>query len=67
MSNAAKPKKDGDDKNMIRITFTCTEAEKRKIKKLAKAHGIFQFSVFCRLAALGIIKVDRTKIEKKKP
>ena len=54
--------KNEDEKQTARFGFTCTEAEAKEIRALAKAHGISQHSVFIRLACLGIIPVDRSKI-----
>ena len=54
--------KTDDEKQTSRIGFTCTKDEEATIRALAKAHGINQHSVFVRLASLGIIQVDRSKI-----
>ena len=51
-----------EKKQTARFGFTCTEAEAKEIRALAEAHGINQHSVFLRLAGLGIIRVDRSKI-----
>jgi len=55
-------KKADDKRQTSRIGFTCTQEEEATIRALAEAHGINQHSVFVRLASLGIIQVDRSKI-----
>ena len=66
MNAAARPFKDEEDRQTEVVQFKCTKQEKKEVIALAKAHGINQFSVFCRLASLGIVQVDRTKLDKKK-
>jgi hypothetical protein len=61
----ARPRKQKNDIQSSRVVFTCTKAEEKEIRALAKAHGFNQHSVFARLACLGRIQIDRTKIENK--
>ena len=61
-----RPTKKPEDKQVASMRIGCTKEELAEVKALAKEHGISQYTVYVRLAALGIIQVDRSKIEKKK-
>jgi len=60
-----RPTKKPEDRQSELIQFSCTKSEKAEILALAKEHGINQHTVFVRLASLGRIQVDRSKIEGK--
>ena len=57
-----RQQKSEDKRQTERFGFTCTAAEAKTIRTLAEAHGINQHGVFIRLAALGILPVDRSKV-----
>jgi hypothetical protein len=61
-----RPLKKPEERQSSTVAFTCTKDEVTELKALAKAHGFNQHTVFARLASLGRIQVDRSKIEKKK-
>ena len=61
-----RPKKLPSELQSSVLRFSCTEAEEKEIRALAKAHGFNQYGTFVRLATLGKIQVDRSLIEKKK-
>jgi len=62
----ARPFKNKEEKQTERIEVKCTVKEKDEIIALSNAFGIKQHSVFMRLASLGYIDVDRSKIEQEK-
>jgi len=62
----ARPLKNEEEKQKERIEVKCTTKEKEEIIALSNAHGFRQHSTFMRLASLGMIQIDRSRIESRK-
>jgi hypothetical protein len=63
---APRPLKKVEQLQTARFDVRCTEEEKAEIIELSETYGYYQYSMFIRLASLGKIQVDRSRLGKNK-